>query len=79
MRNVLLLPDASVLALLDITVDASAKTITAVASTISPEVRCPVCQHPSSKVQRAMCARSLTCPAQVNRFAGWSKSVASGV
>ncbi|MGZ3615974.1 MAG: transposase family protein, partial [Ktedonobacteraceae bacterium] len=51
MRNVLLLPDASVLALLDITVDASAKTITAVASTISPEVRCPVCQHPSSKVQ----------------------------
>ena len=51
MRNVLLLPDASVLALLDITVDASAKTITAVASTISPEASCPVCQHPSSKVQ----------------------------
>ena len=51
MINVLLLPDASVLALLDITVDASTKTITAVARTTSLEASCPVCQHPSSKVQ----------------------------
>jgi transposase len=51
MINVLLLPDASVLALLDITVDSSAKTITAVAATTSPQASCPVCHQPSSKVQ----------------------------
>ncbi len=51
MTNVLLLPDASVLALVDITVDAPTKTITAVASTTSPEASCPVCHQPSSKVQ----------------------------
>jgi len=51
MINVLLLPDASALALLDITVDSSAKTITAVASTTSAQASCPVCHQPSSKVQ----------------------------
>ena len=51
MINVLLLPDASSLALLAITVDSSAKTITAVAATTSPQASCPACQQPSSKVQ----------------------------
>jgi transposase len=51
MINVLLLPDASVLTLLDITIDASARTITAVAATTSPEAACPVCHQPSGKVQ----------------------------
>jgi hypothetical protein len=51
MINVLLLPDASSLALLDITVDSSAKTITAVAATTSPQASCPACQQPSSNVQ----------------------------
>jgi transposase len=51
MINVLLLPDASSLALLDITVDSSAKTITAVAATTAPQASCPACQQPSSKVQ----------------------------
>jgi hypothetical protein len=51
MINVLLLPDASVLTLLDITVDAPTRTITAVAATTSREASCPVCHHPSRKVQ----------------------------
>src|SRR5436309_1161203 len=51
MTNIVLLPDPSVLALLALTVDAATKTITAVASTTSPEARCPVCQQLSSKVQ----------------------------
>jgi hypothetical protein len=51
MINVLLLPDASQLTLLDMTVGAPSKTITAVAATTSREARCPVCHRPSSKVQ----------------------------
>ena len=48
MRNVLLLPDASRLALLAIPVDSSAKTIPAVAATTAPQARCPACQQPCS-------------------------------
>jgi transposase len=51
MINVLLLPDASVLTLLNITRETPSRTITAVAATTSQEGSCPVCHHLSSKVQ----------------------------
>ena len=51
MINVFLLPDPSALALLDVTLDAPTRTLTAVARTTSPEARCPICQQLSSKVQ----------------------------
>jgi transposase len=51
MTNVLLLPDPTVLALIDIDVDESTKTITAYAMTTAPEARCSVCQQPAYRVQ----------------------------
>jgi transposase len=70
MINVLLLPDASVLTLLDMTVDAPSRTITAVAATTSPQASCPVCHQPSSKVQSRYVRRlaDLPCSGQQVRW-----------
>jgi transposase len=51
MTNVLLLPDPTALALVDIEHDASTNTITAFALTTSPEAQCPVCGQPAHRVQ----------------------------
>ena len=51
MTNVLLLPDPTVLALIDIAIDAPTKTINAFALTTSSEAICPVCQQPAHRIQ----------------------------
>ncbi|EFH88690.1 ISL3 family transposase [Ktedonobacter racemifer] len=50
MASVLLLPDPTVLALLDVEVNEEAKIITATAKTTSKEAHCPVCGHAADRV-----------------------------
>ncbi len=51
MASVLLLPDPTVLALIDLEMDKVTKTITAFAMTTSPEANCPLCGQPAHRVQ----------------------------
>jgi len=51
MISVLLLPDAAVLALIDLEVGEATKTITAFAVTTAREAICPLCQQPASRLQ----------------------------
>lgn len=50
MASVLLLPDATVLALVSVEVNEEAKMITATARTTSREIKCPVCEHPADRI-----------------------------
>jgi transposase len=51
MASVLLLPDPTVLALVDLDIDEAIKTITAIAVTTSLEAQCPLCGQLAHRVQ----------------------------
>jgi transposase len=51
MKDVLFLPDAHQLTLLDVEIDPSTELLILRAKTISPEAPCPVCQQSSARVQ----------------------------
>lgn len=70
MKDVLFLPDANGLTLLDVEIDPSTERITFRARTTSPEATCPICQQPSTSVQSRYCRTlaDLPCFGQLVRW-----------
>ena len=81
MVSLLLLPDPTVLALVNVEVNEEANLITATAQTTSREAKCPLCQQLAQRVHSkyVRILADLPCSVLGSESAGSFKCVVSGV